>query len=1291
MTRFASLAGVTLALTLSLSPILTRSAQADTPPWPGSPRDLTPFAGPVGPHEEADPDAPAANIVPWAQLVFQSFRDNNWEIYRANADGTGVVRLTQNPASDIDARLNRGATRIAFASTRAGDDFDIFTMNASGQGVTALTNNTFDDLSPAWSPDGARIAFESYRYGGNNGEVYVMNSNGGGETRLTDSPGYDGSPNWSPDGSKIAFVSSRGGSYKIWVMNADGSSVMPLSQPRAFDPAWSPDGGTIAYDADSDGDGWEELWLMNADGSNQRKVYDPSGQVVAWARSWSPDGRYVAFSEIAMQYYQGNLYWTSGQLRALDTVILGSVQSLTPGNVEWKPDLASVDASAPTSSIQPLPAESSGPFTVRWTGADSGGSGLKNYDIQVKENNGSWTNWKTGTTATNDSFPGIGGRSYAFRSRARDNAFNLEPWPATPDAQTTVESQPPQTSIQPLAEFSRNGVMVQWGGMDPGGSGIKSYDLQTSQNAGPWTNWLTHTTDTAASFSGAPGSTVRFRVRARDNAQNLEAWTSGADATTVLYTWAIGGQATDNRGAPATAMAAMTNPAAFHSAPSDDAGDYAAHVADQATFYTATWSRLGYGSLPLTTFSPAVDAVVDVVLPPTDDIVQNGGFEGGSNGWQLSGSLPPVVTESAFHSGARAAQLGTPPAFAPPRQLSQANGQWSQLAAGPDDRVHAVWVEQNEIYYAQRDRSGTWSQPLNLSNSGSTIISWFPQLVVQSDGTATVVWAEDGDPRIRFRQRSASGVWSPSETIPGLPPGWISDLDLAVDGTGAAHVAWVSSDGAGSNVSYSQRSAAGSWPAQPHVFARTEHSQSPEIVADGAGQVHLLWVEQSTGDAHIRYAFRNLTGVWSSSRQVSGGTALEFTAIGDPAGGVHASWSSGGAAGTYYVYFHGTGSAESQQVISPPGGFFLEPALALEPSGGLHVIWPTGSRLRHPSGVWGPIETLPISFGPWRFSAAADSDGVVHLFGYDHMSPNVAVQYLRRDRLGNWSAPVNLSGEVGADCLSQPSPSQPVFDSLGNVHMAWCDALPPPVQAMVTGPALAQQASESRLSQLLSVPAGVQGPTLSFLYQLQGVAPGNGNRLDVEVTQGASTTVVLTMDTASSDWRHGWVDLSPWTGQTITVAFVLRQASGQPLALAYLDEVSVGRAHPDLWVQPDSGVDVQPGQQVAFVLAYGNRGGVAADDATVTVQLPPELAFISAEPPPSATSPALRWDLGDLPAFSAQSIRLALHVAPSASAGSLLSVTTAVASNSQEVETGNNAASSQVLVGSRTYLPLIFR
>src|SRR3989442_10169060 len=88
-----------------------------------------------------------------------------------------------------------GSGRIAFVSNRDGNT-EIYVKNADGTGLTRLTNNPAVDDYPAWSPDGSRIAFTSTRDGHYN--IYVMNADGTGVTRLTTSTCAVGSqaPPW---------------------------------------------------------------------------------------------------------------------------------------------------------------------------------------------------------------------------------------------------------------------------------------------------------------------------------------------------------------------------------------------------------------------------------------------------------------------------------------------------------------------------------------------------------------------------------------------------------------------------------------------------------------------------------------------------------------------------------------------------------------------------------------------------------------------------------------------------------------------------------------------------------------------------------------------------------------------------------------------------------------------------------------------------------------------------------------------------------------------------------------
>jgi RHS repeat-associated protein len=106
-----------------------------------------------------------------------------------------------------------------------------------------------------------------------------------------------------------------------------------------------------------------------------------------------------------------------------------------------KQDLVTIDAGAPTSSVNALPASSPSSFTLSWSGTDdTGGSGIATYDIYVSDNGGSFTPFLTATTQTSATFKGAFGHTYAFYSVATDNVGNREATPTLAQTSTTTSS-----------------------------------------------------------------------------------------------------------------------------------------------------------------------------------------------------------------------------------------------------------------------------------------------------------------------------------------------------------------------------------------------------------------------------------------------------------------------------------------------------------------------------------------------------------------------------------------------------------------------------------------------------------------------------------------------------------------------------------------------------------------------------------------------------------------------------------------------------------------------------------
>ncbi len=153
-------------------------------------------------------------------------------------------------------------------------------------------------VNPYTTPDEniplpGRIAFASDRDG--DLEIYMINADGTSLVRLTESKGFDVPRSWSPDGRKLAFVSDRSGSHNIYVMPVDGSeptSQLTHDSAGTGSPSWSPDGRSIAFSSWRDGDG--EIYVMDPDGTNIVQLTNSDAD--EYAPSWSPDGQKITFA-----------------------------------------------------------------------------------------------------------------------------------------------------------------------------------------------------------------------------------------------------------------------------------------------------------------------------------------------------------------------------------------------------------------------------------------------------------------------------------------------------------------------------------------------------------------------------------------------------------------------------------------------------------------------------------------------------------------------------------------------------------------------------------------------------------------------------------------------------------------------------------------------------------------------------------------------------------------------------------------------------------------------------------
>ncbi len=665
-------------------------------------------------------------LIPASKLVYESYKTGNWEIFRASDDLTYGTNISNNARVDEMPDIKRGGDKVVYATLTLGT-YDLFSINLDGSGLKKLTSNTTDDVNPVWSPDGTHIAYENYAPG--HPEIYFIDPNGSNPFRYTYSY-YSGEPTWSPGGDQLAFttyVLSLG--WRIEVRNWIHSQSHYLSsQDYSENPAWSPDGSMIAYDADPDGDGYQDIYVAQADGSNQRKLNVSPVTKMRILPGWSPDGKYITYTELDGYYSGDQYYWYNSTIRYADVSNPANNWAFTfNSGLDWSADWQTTDTIPPTCSINPLDSVSSYLINIHWEASDSGGAGVNSIQIQTQGWMGDWIDLPTNLNEHNIMYTGTAGTHYYFRCSSTDNAYNFSGWPTSYTASTQVETTPPVSNVLPLPEYTLGAtVQVTVQGSDPpepgyplSSSGIRYYDIQKMDLAnGAWQDWIIHSSETTFTFTGVYGHTYAFRSRATDNAYNTEAWSATADTLTTLYQTVLRGNIYETTGMPVRNADIFTSPDALYSSNQDPSGYYEIYSAD--SFFHTTWSKAGYSSLPETRIEPLPNEIRDMYMPPADNLIADWGFEQGpleTGPWVITGLVTRITDENLVHTGQGMAQLG---------DKSATSSSISQVVTIPVTMTHPVLSFLETMNISPVDYEGNFNLSVQENITHTTVYTITP-------------------------------------------------------------------------------------------------------------------------------------------------------------------------------------------------------------------------------------------------------------------------------------------------------------------------------------------------------------------------------------------------------------------------------------------------------------------------------------------------------------------------------------------------------------------------------------
>lgn len=285
---------------------------------------------------------------------------SNADIYVMNADGSNIIRLTSDPASDNHPRWSPQGDLLFHSSRKGGQQ--VWMIPAAGgepRQVTAFSTGVGD---AEWVGNGSRIGFTSFVFPecGADNDCNKRNNDGlsGGtvQAHMADKLLFRHWSFWKDGKRTHTFVYDlQNGSYADLT---PGDFDAPSFSTGGGGIAFSPDGKELCITSNHDANEYEttnkDLWLIPASGGTARNI-TADNLAYDGDPAYSPDGKYIAYLMQTIPTYESDrvrlaLYnRTTGQRTVLTERFDNWVNSFS-----WAPDSRSIYFTAQERGNVPL-------------------------------------------------------------------------------------------------------------------------------------------------------------------------------------------------------------------------------------------------------------------------------------------------------------------------------------------------------------------------------------------------------------------------------------------------------------------------------------------------------------------------------------------------------------------------------------------------------------------------------------------------------------------------------------------------------------------------------------------------------------------------------------------------------------------------------------------------------------------------------------------------------------------------------------------------------------------------
>ncbi len=240
------------------------------------------------------------------KIVFESYVDDNWELFVINADGSGRRNLTNTKdVHELYPQASPDGTKICFlADVQKGRETlrSVNYMNADGSGRKLVAEKS---RQPCWSPDSLKVAYLPQEFKRFNIADFVSKGlfiydleSGKATPHPNEKIHHLYTLNWSKNSKWFVSTVHGGMSYghAILAIEADGDGVFDLKIPGCR-PCVSPDGTRVTWSSNDHTIRVADLDLASdVPRISNQKTIDQHKKLHLYHPDFSPDGKFITYS-----------------------------------------------------------------------------------------------------------------------------------------------------------------------------------------------------------------------------------------------------------------------------------------------------------------------------------------------------------------------------------------------------------------------------------------------------------------------------------------------------------------------------------------------------------------------------------------------------------------------------------------------------------------------------------------------------------------------------------------------------------------------------------------------------------------------------------------------------------------------------------------------------------------------------------------------------------------------------------------------------------------------------------